>query len=396
MSTALKIISDQIQCRECGFKSHSILDHLREAHGMSVPNYLQRHPGAATVSHSAMKAWEDENRRGRRAAAPKIENLHHEVYGVATPVNRWVPLEACGVKPRGYKYPSRGMAAGAMAEVIECLHEGTPVFFYGPPGTGKDVAFSSWSQDTRTPLMKVSFTPDTHVKAWFHSRSIDSNGTGWEFGLLWSALTEGVVGRDGSRHPALIVFSDVDRATSGQLEELRLMLDTDDKSVIGPTGGRAALFPGTMFGFTANSNGSGDHTGRFSSNVMDASITDRMGEFVRAHYMDWAEEEKILRSKFPLLNEEHPQMFAELGDCVKSLREAIDGSHTQYELDGQLTHRGLMVILNRAERKTRLGKKVTLGRAFEAWLQRLDEDNQLIARRLIDPHCTGGAFGKKA
>jgi predicted transcriptional regulator len=386
MSTALKIISDQIQCRECGFKSHSILDHLREAHGMSVPNYLQRHPGAATVSHSAMKAWEDENRRGRRAAAPKIENLHHEVYGVATPVNRWVPLEACGVKPRGYKYPSRGMAADAMAEVIECLHEGTPVFFYGPPGTGKDVAFSSWSQDTRTPLMKVSFTPDTHVKAY---------GTGWEFGLLWSALTEGVVGRDGSRHPALIVFSDVDRATSGQLEELRLMLDTDDKSVIGPTGGRAALFPGTMFGFTANSNGSGDHTGRFSSNVMDASITDRMGEFVRAHYMDWAEEEKILRSKFPLLNEEHPQMFAELGDCVKSLREAIDGSHTQYELDGQLTHRGLMVILNRAERKTRLGKKVTLGRAFEAWLQRLDEDNQLIARRLIDPHCTGGAFGKK-
>ena len=392
----LTVVDARVICQECGFKSHSLIDHLQTDHGMTVADYHAAHPGAATVSQAALDAMAAKRKGTRREAIPAIVDLTVNLIGITERVNHHVPEDECLPLPEGYVLPTKGKAKAAFRDVLECLHFGDTVYLWGPPGTGKDAVLHAYSAWTRTPAILHTFTPGTDVKRWLYSREITSEGTSWSYGALWEALVHGVEGRDGKRHPALIVFSDVDRATPDQLEEFRLMLDTTAKRVSGPTGRAFPIMPGTKFAFTANSCGSGDDTGRLSSRAMDSSLLDRMGAFVEATYMDWSEESEILRAKFPQVNEVAPKVFDELGLAVANLRKAMDGSHDEYDLEGELTHRGICEILKACNRKVALnnGKAPNnlLKLGFKVWLKRLDRDNQLIAKRLIDAVITGGAF----
>ena len=397
MSTALKIIDARVPCamQGCGFKSHSILDHVREVHGMSVTDYVGKHPGAATVSQAVLDGVK--GRKGvRRTAAPALVNLTTSLMGEVIPVNHQIGEGQCLPMPEGYAFPKKGKAKTAMLDVIECLNDGDTVFFWGPAGTGKDAVMHAYSSLTRTPATIFTFTAGTDVKRWLYSREITAAGTSWSYGALWDLLIHGVTGADGKQHPALIVFSDVDRGTADQLEEFRLMLDTTSKRLVGPTGNVHSILPGTRFAFTANSCGNGDESGRMSSRAMDASLLDRMGAFYEAVYMDWSDESDILRSKFPNVAEAAPMLFDELGLAVANLRKALDGSHDTYEIEGDLTHRGICEILKACTRKLRrnggTAPKGLLKQGFRVWLARLDRDNALIARRLVDAVVTGGAF----
>ena len=393
---ALNIVDARVPCAVagCGHKSHSLLDHIKEAHGLSVADYCGKHPGAATVSQALIDGVKAKRKGTRRTAAPAVTSLTLDMMGETVRVNHQIAEGQCLPLPEGYAFPRKGKAKAALLEVVECLSDGDSVFFWGPAGTGKDAVMSAYSAMTRTPGLIYTFTSGTDVKRWFYSREIDSEGTAWSYGTLWNALVHGITGRDGKQYPALIVFSDVDRGTADQLEEFRLMLDTTSKRLVGPTGEVHTILPGTRFAFTANSCGSGDDTGRMSSRAMDASLLDRMGAFVEAHYMDWSDEADILRSKFPEVAAAAPLLFDELGQAVSNIRKAIDGTHDSYEIEGDLTHRGICEILRACTRKHRRGTPVDrlLKTGFRVWLARLDRDNRLVAKRLIDACVTGGAF----
>ena len=394
--TALKLVDDRVQCAVpgCGHKSHSLLDHLQEAHGLSVSDYLAAHPGAATVSHALIQGVKAKRKGQRRSPAPALAHLSHDMMGVKAPVNVAISEGQCLPKPDGYQWPSTGKALERTRRVVLALRRGHPVFYWGPSGTGKDAAISAFCADTRTPSLIYTFTSGTDVKRWFYSREIGANGTSWSYGILWHALINGIEAADGSRHPALICFSDVDRGTPEQLEEFRLMLDTTSKRLVGPTGQVHTLFPGTRFAFTANSCGTGDIDGRMSSRVMDASLLDRMGRFVEAEYLDWKDEGAILRGKFADLAAKAPLIFDELGAATLAIRNAIRGEST-VDLEADLTHRGLCEILAECDDLLWLNGSVPKGllkKGFRAWLDRLDPDNRLIAKSLIDAHVTGGVF----
>ncbi|MBQ73383.1 MAG: hypothetical protein CMJ67_10810 [Planctomycetaceae bacterium] len=394
--TALKLVDDRVVCQVpgCGHKSHSLLDHLQEAHGLSVSDYLAAHPGAATVSHALIQGVKAKRKGQRRSPAPALATLSHDMMGVKAPVNVAISEGQCLPKPDGYQWPSTGKALERTRRVVLALRRGHPVFYWGPSGTGKDAAISAFCADTRTPSLIYTFTSGTDVKRWFYSREIGANGTSWSYGILWHALINGIEAADGSRHPALICFSDVDRGTPEQLEEFRLMLDTTSKRLVGPTGQVHTLFPGTRFAFTANSCGTGDIDGRMSSRVMDASLLDRMGRFVEAEYLDWKDEGAILRGKFADLAAKAPLIFDELGAATLAIRNAIRGEST-VDLEADLTHRGLCEILAECDDLLWLNGSVPKGllkKGFRAWLDRLDPDNRLIAKSLIDAHVTGGVF----
>ncbi len=392
---ALHLVDDRAECAICGHKSHSLLDHLREAHGLSVADYLAQHPGAATVSSALIQGVKDKRKGRRRSPAPALATLSHDMMGVAAPVNVAISEGQCLPKPDGYQWPSCGKALERTRRVVLALRRGHPVFYWGPSGTGKDAAISAFCADTRTPSLIYTFTSGTDVKRWFYSREIGANGTSWSYGILWNALVNGIEAADGSRHPALICFSDVDRGTPEQLEEFRLMLDTTSKRLVGPTGRVHTIFPGTRFAFTANSCGTGDVDGRMSSRAMDASLLDRMGRFVEAEYLDWKDEGAILRGKFADLASKAPVLFDELGAACGAIRLAIKGEST-VDLEADLTHRGLCEILAECDDLLWLSNgtvpKGLLKKGFRAWLDRLDPDNRLIAKSLIDAHVTGGVF----
>ena len=396
-ATNLRIVDARVQCNEpgCEFKSHSILDHIQEAHCMSVDNYLGKHPGAATVSNALIQGVKDKRKGRRRTAAPALVTLSHDMMGITVPVNTNIAESQCLPMPEGYQWPTSGKAADRTRRVLLALRRGRPVFYWGPSGTGKDAAISAFCADARVPSLIYTFTSGTDVKRWFYSRELGTEGTSWSYGRLWHAIVNGIEAADGSRHPALICFSDVDRGTPEQLEEFRLMLDTTSKRLVGPTGEVHTLFPGTRFAFTANSCGTGDVDGRMSSRAMDASLLDRMGRFVEAAYLDWKDEGAILRAKFADLAAKAPLIFDELGAATVAIRAAISGEST-VDLEADLTHRGLCEILAECDDVLWMAggtvPKGLLKKGFKAWLDRLDPDNRLIAKSLIDAHVTGGVF----
>lgn len=395
MSTALSLVDNRIACRECGHKSHSLLDHIVEVHGMTVAEYVAKHPDAPTMSDALHERVDAGLKGRRRAPAPLVTELTATMCGVTAPVDHSMASENCLKWPEGYAWPTKGAAKKRVQRAVLAMRRNRPVYIYGEPGVGKDAAVHAFCAATRTASLIYTFSPGTDVKRWFFSREISTEGTSWSYGVLFRALVEGVKGRDGVARPALILFSDVDRATPDQLEEFRLVLDTMSKRIVGPTGKVHDIFPGTQFAFTANSCGFGDERGRMSSHQMDASILDRMGRFIEFTHLHWDDESAILRSKFPTLVSVADHIFDELGASAKALRAAIAGKG-DVTLYADLTHRGLCEILAECEDLVWLkdgeAPANLLKSGFKAWLDRLDTDNRMNAKRLIDASISGGYF----
>ncbi len=388
----LTVVDGRVECAICGHKSHSLLDHISEVHGMTPEAYLAAYPNAATVSKEALDLMDAKLGRRRRSAAPLVTELTIDMMGMTARVDHGITEDQCLPIPEGYKFPTTGAAYIAFRRALLALLRGRKVFIHGGPGCGKDALVHAFSHYTRTPALIYTFTPGTEIKRWFYSREIGADGTSWSTGALMDAIVNGVVGSDGVARPALILFSDVDRGTAEQLEEFRLTLDTTSMRIVGPTGDVHKIMEGTRFAFTANSCGTGDETGRFSSEAIDASLLDRMGRFIEFTHLDWTDESEILRSKFPALVEAAPSLIDDLGRATAALRAAIKNE----EVFGEFTHRGLCEVLSECEDELSVsGGKVPhdlLRLGFRSWLDRLDGDNRMVAQRAIDPHIGGGAF----
>lgn len=411
MTTApIEVSDNRVACKvpECKFKSHSLMDHVVVSHGISVEKYLEQFPGSPTVSKDFIDQMENgslEDKRVRKAAPPATA-LSVSLMGVNLKVDVGVNPLDCLMLPDKYRPPTKGKAKGAFLRALMGLARGRNVYIWGLPGTGKDAFVHCYSALTRKPTVMVTFRPGYDISPWFYSRRIDEKGTGWEYGHLWNALVNGIKGKDGKTRAPLVLLSDVDRADEAQAEWFRILTDSISGRILGPDGRMQELITDDFgqrpqFSFTANSCGTGDERGRMTSaSPIDASILDRLGRKIQAHYMDWEDEVEILRAKYPRLSEMYPEdtkngLFDQLGRVTKSLRDAID----KQEIYAEFTHRGLCEILNECDdivEYTPVGRKVPdnlLKRGMRAWLDGLESDAQFEARRLADPHMTGGALG---
>ncbi len=345
----------------------------------------------AFISPEAEAAYRDMT--PGRSTAPMPADLKIRVLGIDLPVDVGVPESVCLPIPTGYMHPTKGKARAAHKRVALAVKKSRKVFVWGAPGTGKDAIFHALSYKMGIPAEIRTFNPNTDVNHWFFSREIGANGTSWSYSNLWRALTEGYTGADGITRPYMIVFSDIDRATPEQLEAFRLLLDTTSGRITGPTGDVFTILPGTRFVFTANSCGTGDATGRMSSQAMDASMLDRMGRFVEFDYMAWSDEEMILRSKFPTVVEADSDLLSQLGGAVTAVREAIK----QGTLYAELTHRGICEVMMEVEDLLdEAGDKVPanlLRKGLNAWLSRLG-DQRLAAKALCDAAIKGGVIAR--
>jgi len=382
------------QFEECSHSGNFLGPHIKEEHDLSLNEYLEKFPGAPTTSSALMKRMK-KSPPARRRSAPASDSLTRTLMGIKTPVDPTVPASACLPFPDGYKWPTKGKAKKPILRALRGLLAGRNVFLWGMPGTGKDAVVHAVSALLRKPAVMVSFKPGTDISPMFFTRSINSEGTSWEYGVLWRALTEGIPARDGKNRPALVLLSDVDRADQAQAEWFRLLTDSISGRILGPDGSSHALFPGTQFFCTANSCGTGDSRGRMTSaNPIDGSLMDRLGRKIKAEYLHWDDESQVLRGKYPKVDQALPDLINQLGNATLALRRAIEAE----EVYAEFTHRSLCDILDEAadiieftsSRSLKSGK--VLSEAFLAWAEGLDELNFLSAKRLIDPHISGGSL----
>jgi len=384
-------------CRVCGHRDHWLGEHIIEAHAMSLPEYLRRYPGAPLASQAALAEL---NRgcadlRKNQQPPPGIDALSIDFAGVRTRVSPDVPESACLKLPDAYRIPQYGELAKDVREAAISLARGRSMYIWGLPGTGKDALFHAFSWMTRTPGLIFQVEPSADIRAWFFSHEFNKEGTYWAEGELLKTLRDGYTTPTGRKVPYLILITDFDRATKEQAESLRLVLDSIEGRVKGPAGVTYKVFPGTQVVVTANTAGGGDTRGRMiSANVIDASILDRFGRAYEFHWMDWQDEEVIVRNKFPLLEERCPSVFSQIGAATGSLRKAIASD----ELYAEFSHRALCAWLGHAEDIVAIEDKVPqdlVKRAFRAVLDKLpDAETRDQAVHLISSHIQGGALPK--
>lgn len=373
-------------------------DHLVESHGLNVDTYQAQHPGATVVSKRLHDLHEKDMSTVRRAHPPATEDLEVVFAGLHFTVNTDVPEEVCLPLPDNYKLPRHGELGKDIANALVGLFCGRSLYIWGLPGTGKDALFHAWSSLTRTPAIIKQVIPGSDIEAWFFSRGFNEKGTHWEEGDVLRALRDGYICTDGRRIPYMLLVSDFDRADRSQAEYLRLITDSIQGRISGPTGTVYKLLPGTRVVATANTAGAGDERGRMiSANPIDASILDRFERKFEFHQMDWRDEEPIVRSKFPILVDRAPWVFEKMGKATKALRKAIEGE----ELHAEFSHRGLCSILGHAQdllvcsgAKQKVPKRL-LKEAARAWWDGLpDKEARLKARALMDAHIKGGTLNE--
>lgn len=385
-----------VKCAVCGHEERDWLaDHLLEAHDLSVESYLSQHPGAPTASQRLIDRWNADRTNTRRVTPPAPHDLSVNLAGIDFPVNVDVPAEACLPLPPEYRVPRHGGLGKDIQHAIVSLKRQRSLYIWGLPGSGKDALLHAFSALTRTPAAIFQVQPGIDIQGWFFSRAFNESGTYFEEGEALKALRDGYVTPGGRRVPYLLAFSDMDRMDRAQAEYMRLITDSIQGRVKGPGGVTYPVLPGTIIAATANTAGSGDSRGRMvSSNVIDASILDRFERKFQFRWMDWKDEEPIVRAKFPVLAERAPEVFPVMGRVTETLRKAIE----QEELYAEFSHRALCTILGHAEDLIYCsnGSKVPsrlLKKAARAWLDGLpDEDTRQSARNLIDPHLKGGAI----
>jgi len=376
-----------ITCLVCGHSEVDFLgDHLLEAHGMTAQEYLKAHPGAATASKRLMDRFEKQHPNPRRAHPSKPDELSVTFANVRFKVNHDVPEEVCLPMPAHYRIPQYGYLGEDIQHAVVALRHQRSIYVWGLPGSGKDALFHAWSAMTRSPAIIRQVKPGTDIEAWFFSRGFNEKGTEWEEGEVLKALRDGYLTASGRRVPYLVLVTDFDRADAQQAEHLRLITDSIQGRIDGPAGRVYKVLPGTTIAATGNTAGAGDDRGRMvSANPLDASLLDRFERKFQFRWMDWKDEEPIVKAKFPLLAQKCPSVFTKMGHVTKALREAILNN----DLYGEFSHRGLCSILGHATDMLEENGKVTknlLKLAARAWWDGLpDEENREAARKIIDP-----------
>lgn len=381
-------------CAICGFSAHWLGDHLSEKHDITAEEYLELHPGHPTaskallVAHAARVAQLHAERTG-----PVLANLRVRFGGVPFPINFAVPREDCLPMPDHYKVPEFGSLALDVQDVSIALQSNRSIWVWGPPGTGKDAVFSAFSAMTRRPALLFTIVQGADITAWRFTRGFNAQGTFWEEGSLLKALRDGYLAEDGERYPYLLVFSDFDRATRAQAEELRQILDSIQGRVTGPTGEVWPVFPGTTIVATANSSGGGDTSGKFvSANPIDMSILDRFERKIYFHSMSEDDEKPVIIAKYPELARKSPDTVDQIFTATKAVRAAV----AKELVFAEWGHRAVCNWASATEDLMRhlpdLDAPTALRRGMRVVLDGLpDADTREGVKRLIDPHIKGGA-----
>lgn len=379
-----------LKCTVCGFEAHYLASHILEAHDMSPEEYE-----GPLASPTLEAAYESANKGRRRAPYKAQQALTVEFAGVEHPVNTTVPASACLQYPEGYRTPTRGKLAAAIRSISArvAYGEAKAIWVWGPPGTGKDAVFAAISATTRRPAKVFNIAPDVDITSWIETRAFDREKTYWEEGPLLKALRDGYTTPDGTVVPYLIVLSDLDRATRGQMEPLRAILDSLGGRIQSSSGMHKVL-PGTLIVATANTAGGGDPSGRYSATVVDTSIMDRFPFRVKTANFDPVDEEPALRAKYPALCARFPELLPACMRVIGAIREAA----TKEEIAVDFGHRTACNMLSAMQVEAMAFPKVTdWAKIFRGGFGDIlagapNEETAEAIKRIADPHVKNGVL----
>jgi MoxR-like ATPase len=226
----------------------------------------------------------------------------------------------------------------------------------GPAGTGKDLIIEAFCHAFNLPLARFAFKQGTNPVDWIYRTALVGDGKGGtetkevEGDLLKACrgvtckrdftgatprqLDEAIkdmekVGYTVSNEegmltitvPAVILFSDYDRATPDQLEILRQALELNKEKLTHPiTGEMFNILPNTRFYFTSNSGADGSEGGSNITQMKDSSLLSRcIG--IKAPAPTPKFERMVVQAEFPMFDQDQVKLLV---DCNRAIRKVAE------------------------------------------------------------------------
>lgn len=311
MSTK-KVQITKVRCKCCADEGidasfHFLGDHLMQAHGMTVPEYLDKYgEDSPIMSDRVWEAFQKEARENKikRKGSSRYANIVK--VGSIKMERQDGEIDYTFPRPDHYVYPKTGVAAMRIQRLARAFKYRRNTYIYGPAGSGKSAAVRALCHDLN---LEASHYPmreglDTELYIGQMVVEIDEetglNVTRFKKGKMLEDL-EGRLGKDGVRRGVVLLLDDVDRAPASYHEVLRHCLEDNARNIFVPElGVNIELHPDTMIVATANSAGRGDTTALYTSvEEMDESILDRFQRVVEYTFMEKDQELDILKRKFP-------------------------------------------------------------------------------------------------
>jgi hypothetical protein len=227
----------------------------------------------------------------------------------------------------------------------------------GPAGTGKDILIEAYCAAFNIPLARFAFKQGTSPMDWVIRtvlREGKKGGTETKevAGDLLRACRGITVKRDYTSAtpeqldlaisnmrdkagykvennngmltitiPAVVLFSDYDRATPQQVEILRQALELDKEKFVHPiTGEMFPILKNTRFYFTANSGADGDGGRGNIFQMKDSSLLSRMtGVFAPPPTPKF--ERMVIQAEFPMFDQDQVKLLV---DCSRAIRKVAE------------------------------------------------------------------------
>jgi len=172
---------------------------------------------------------------------------------------------------------------GWASRLLTQTRAGSHTLLQGPPGTGKNLTADYMAFRLNRPYVTFSMKEEGGMVADWLGRTVLEPQDGLTVSKdLKGALRRAAEGcrimRDGKEQilPAIICFSDVDRANPKQVDILREALEVGKGQLFNPlTGEMYDICPGTVFVFTSNRGLDSDGGTGMLTNPIDASIGNR-------------------------------------------------------------------------------------------------------------------------
>ena len=187
--------------------------------------------------------------------------------------------------------------------VIECIKHRKDVLCYGPAGTGKTSGIKQIAGELGIPVIQYTCGEDTTLWDLFGSDELNQESgatvTHFREKAIAIACEEAKKIKGDRQTKCILILDELDTCTPGLISHLNQLICEHQIEFEGK------LFDASnvMIYATANTDGTGDSTGRYSgTRCINAALRDR---FMPIHlgYMAQAEECDLLESVFPALKE---------------------------------------------------------------------------------------------
>ena len=226
----------------------------------------------------------------------------------------------------------------------------------GPAGTGKDILIEAFCHAFNIPLARFAFKQGTNPVDWIYRTTLVGDGKGGTMtkevegdllkacrgvsckrdftGATEQQLAEALKDMEKSRYtvlndngmltitvPAIVLFSDYDRATPDQLEILRQALELGKEKLTNPiTGEMFTILPGTRFYFTSNSGADGDGGRGNITQMKDSSLLSRcVGVYAPPPTPKF--ERMVVQAEFPMFDQDQIKLLV---DCNRAIRKVAE------------------------------------------------------------------------